>query len=107
MLDKRSYDLHQAIVDLNTIFKPDLVILEGIEVMTTGGPMGPGELVRCDSLIASTDAVAADAAGVRLAPLFGRKVKPSRVRHIRLAADQGLGVVDLPAERVSQIAMLT
>jgi len=99
------HDLHQAIVDLNTILKPDLVIMDGQEIMATGGPGGPGELVRCDTLIASTDPVAADAAGVRLAPLFGRRVAPGRIRHLRLAADQGLGRLTLPVEQRAEIAL--
>jgi uncharacterized protein (DUF362 family) len=99
------HDLHHAIVDLNTIIKPDLVIMDGIEVMTNEGPQGPGELVRCDSLIAGSDAVAVDSAGVRLAPLFGRRVDPKQVRHLKLAQARGLGLIDLPSAKLHNFVL--
>jgi uncharacterized protein (DUF362 family) len=99
------HDLHQAIVDLNTAIRPHLTIMEGLDVMTTNGPRGPGKLVRCDSLIAGTDPVAVDSAGVRLAPLHGQKVSPGRIRHLALAASTGLGNIDLPGELVRTIQL--
>lgn len=93
------YDLHQAICDLNTIIKPNLIIMDGLSVMTTDGPKGPGKVVKCDSLIAGTDPVAVDAAGVRLAPLHGQKVEPHEVRHLVIAQKMGLGKIDLPTNQ--------
>ena len=99
------HDLHQAVADINTGIRPHLTIMDGLSVMTTDGPRGPGELVRCDALIASPDPVAVDAAGVRLAPLHGRKVKPKRIRHLMLAEQMGLGRIDPPADQVHQLSM--
>ena len=93
-------DLHESIVYLNTVLKPDLVIMDGLTVMATGGPAGPGDLVSTDTLIAGTDPVAVDSATVRLAPLFGEKIAPAKIRHIALAAARGLGRIELPAARV-------
>jgi uncharacterized protein (DUF362 family) len=96
-------DLHQAIADLNTRIRPTLCILEGIEVMSDSGPVGPGTLVSADSLIAGTDPVAVDAAGVRLAPLFGKKVEPKQVKHLQLAEELKVGMIALPADRVASV----
>ena len=98
-------DLHQSVVDLNRVLKPQLVIMDGLEVMTTGGPQGPGKLVQARSLIAGTDPVAVDAAGVRLAPLYGKQVDPATIRHLALAAAAGIGRIDLPGGKVQTFTM--
>lgn len=107
VLDRESfhsrYDLNQAVADLSTVLKPDLVIMDGLEVMTTDGPAGPGELVTCNTLLSGTDALAVDAAGVRLAPLYGRKIKPSQIKHLKIAQAMGLGRLDPPAELVVEL----
>jgi len=33
-------DLHQHIADINTVRKPDLVIMDAIRILTTNGPKG-------------------------------------------------------------------
>jgi uncharacterized protein (DUF362 family) len=91
-------DLHQAVADLASLLRPGLVIMDGLAVMTAGGPQGPGPLAETRALLAGTDPVAVDAAGVRLAPLQGRKVLPRQVKHLRLAAEMGLGRLELPPE---------
>jgi uncharacterized protein (DUF362 family) len=98
---------HQAIADLNTVLRPHLSIMDGLAVMTSGGPAGPGPTQTTDTLIAGTDPVAVDAAGVRLAPLFGAKVEPSRVKHLVHAAALGLGALELPAAQVVSIQMVS
>jgi len=35
--------LHQCIADINTIRKPDLVVMDAIRILTTNGPKGPGK----------------------------------------------------------------
>lgn len=74
-------DLHQSIVDLNRVLKPQLIVMDALTVMSTNGPSGPGKLIKTDALVAGTDAVAVDAAAVRLAPLYGEKVEPGTIRH--------------------------
>jgi len=98
VLDRESfhsrYDLNQAIADLCTLLRPALTIMDGLSVMSTDGPAGPGKIITCNALIAGTDALAVDALGVQLAPLYGRKLKPSQIKHLKLAAEMGLGTLE-------------
>lgn len=109
VLDRESfhsrYDLNQAIADLGTILRPQLTVLDGLQVMTTDGPAGPGELVTTNTLVAGRDQVAVDARGVELAPLYGRRIRARQVKHLRLASEQGLGRLQLPAGQVKHITM--
>lgn len=89
------YDLHESIVDLATLLKPHLVIIDGSRVLSTNGPSGPGKVLRPDTIIASADMVAADAKAVSLFEWYGRKMPPGKVRHIRIAHERGLGRMDL------------
>jgi hypothetical protein len=54
-------------------------------------------------VVASADIVAADAQMVALGTWYGRKFKPTQVRHIRLAAERGLGRVDLESLTVKRV----
>lgn len=84
--------MHQAmgesIVDLAAFFKPQLTIIDGIRILTRGGPQGgsPDDVQRLDTLIASADPVAAEARG---AALHGRTLDATP--HILLAEKRGLG----------------
>ena len=64
-------DINTVIAELAVMVKPTLVILDGTEVMMTNGPTGGSvsELKRADTMIASTDCVAADAFGCSLLDL--------------------------------------
>ncbi len=108
ILDRESfhsrYDLNQAIADLNTVLRPNLIVMDGISVMSTDGPAGPGKLISCNTIVAGLDPVAVDAAGVNLAPLYGRKIKPQQIKHIKKAVEHGLGVYT-PAD--DQVVKLT
>ncbi|RME19221.1 MAG: DUF362 domain-containing protein [Deltaproteobacteria bacterium] len=109
ILDRESfhgrYDLNQAIADLNTVIRPTLTILDGLEVMTTDGPAGPGKLVRTDTLLAGIDPVAVDARGVELAPLYGRNIKARQIKHLRFAQQMGVGRLSVPQDRVVQLKL--
>jgi uncharacterized protein (DUF362 family) len=109
ILDRESFhsrfDLNQAIADLNTVLKPHLVIMDALKVMATDGPAGPGELITRNAILAGTGAVAVDAAAVELAPLYGRKIKARQIRHLKIAADMGLGVLKPPANRIVTLEM--
>ena len=61
-------DINTIIAELAMMVKPTLVILDGTEVMMTNGPTGGSvsDLRRADTLIASTDMVAADSYGCGL-----------------------------------------
>ena len=60
------YDLHDSIVDMMTVLKPSLVVVDGTSILSTGGPSGPGKVIPLNLVIASTDMVAADAQMVAL-----------------------------------------
>lgn len=87
--NQQAGSLDQNIADLATGLRPTLTIVDGTRALMTGGPKGPGKIVKTNKLIVSADMVAADAAA---APLLGTKAH--LVDHIRIAGDMGLGVAD-------------
>ena len=58
------------IAEINTAYKPDLIVLDGIEAFTNGGP-DTGKVVQSNVILAGTDRVAIDAVGVALLRHFG------------------------------------
>ncbi len=54
--------LDQCIADLNSITRitPDLCIVDATEFIITNGPMGPGEIIKPQKVVAGTDRVALD-----------------------------------------------
>jgi uncharacterized protein (DUF362 family) len=93
-------NLHQCIVDYNTVIKPALVIIDATRIMLTGGPRGPGKMAFPEKLIIGRDTVACDAVA---AGLFG--LKPFDVPHIRLAHEAGLGCGDLALIKVVDVSV--
>ena len=89
------YDLPAAIVDLASLLKPHLVVVDATEALTTNGPSGPGKVVRYDTIIASRDMVAADAQAVSTVRWYGAEMSARQVEHIRLAHERGIGRMDL------------
>ncbi len=100
----RSFDLHEAIVDLATLCPPQLVIVDGTRVLSTNGPSGPGKVLQMDTVIASADMVAADAQSVSLFEWYSQKLLPNNVKHIRLAHERGLGRMDIENLKVHRVA---
>jgi uncharacterized protein (DUF362 family) len=99
-------DLHQCIADINTIRKPDLVVVDAIRILTTNGPKGPGKTEDIGEVIASTDIVAADAyaASFFKHPKTGKPFKPEEVKFVKNAYDLGLGQIDLSKVRVKKVS---
>ncbi|MFP4071495.1 MAG: DUF362 domain-containing protein [Desulfovibrionales bacterium] len=97
------YDLHTAIVDLCTLLRPALTVIDAAWVLTSNGPGGPGDVERMDTVIASADMVAADAQAVTLVKWYGQAVEPRMVKHIRLAHERGLGRMDIENLRVQRV----
>jgi uncharacterized protein (DUF362 family) len=97
------HELHQAIADMVTVIRPKLVVVDGTRIMTTGGPGGPGKVIPGNLVIASSDMVAADAQMVALGTWFDKKFQPDQVRHIKLAAEQGLGQIDLSKVNIKEV----
>ena len=84
-------DIHTIIFELARMVRPTLVILDGTMSMLTNGPTGGslGDLKATNTMIVSTDAVAADAFG---ATLIGRTV--ASLPYIVKTAAAGLGTAD-------------
>lgn len=93
-------DLHQCIADFLSYRKPTLTVVDAYNVMKQNGPRGVSidDVVAMKSLVVSTDPVAADAAA---AMIFG--ARPSDIRHIQLAADMGLGKINLQELSINRI----
>lgn len=96
-------DLNTAVVDLCTVLKPQLAVIDVSRLLTSGGPGGPGKVLTMNKIIASTDMVAADAATVELGTWYGRKFKARQVKHIRMAHKRGLGNMDIGSQIVKEI----
>ncbi|HOX44367.1 MAG TPA: DUF362 domain-containing protein [Myxococcota bacterium] len=96
-------DLNQAVADLNTLLKAQLTVLDGLQVMTSGGPSGPGKLETTNAILAGSDLVAVDAAGVELAPLYDRKIKPRQIKHLARCQDMGVGQLGLPDDQIQRL----
>jgi uncharacterized protein (DUF362 family) len=65
-----SPDQRRMIAEINTAYKPDLIVLDGVQAFTTGGPE-EGKLVNSNVILAGTDRIAIDAVGVALLRYYG------------------------------------
>jgi uncharacterized protein (DUF362 family) len=99
-------DLHQCIADINTVRKPDLVVVDAIRILTTNGPKGPGKTEDIGEVIASTDIVATDAYSATFFkhPKTGKPFKPEEIKFVKSAYDLGLGQIDLSKIRVKKVS---
>jgi uncharacterized protein (DUF362 family) len=91
-----SPDQRLMIAEINAAYRPDLVVLDGVEAFVTGGP-DTGKLVQAGVVLAGTDRVAIDAVGVALLRNFGTTPEVSRgaifeQEQIARAVQLGLGV---------------
>ena len=84
-------NIHDCIMELAMMIKPTLVILDGTFTMMTNGPTGGSlsDLKQTNTMIVSTDQVAADAFG---ATLLGKTVHD--LPHILKAQAAGVGTAD-------------
>ena len=89
------YGLATAIVDMCTLLKPDLAVIDATRVLSSRGPGGPGVVLEPGEVIASADPVAADAATVISYEWYGRRLKAGNVGHIVEAHNRKLGRMDV------------
>jgi uncharacterized protein (DUF362 family) len=85
----------KLIAEINAPFKPDLIVLDGIDAFVDGGP-ATGKHAKGNVFIASTDRVAIDAVGVAILKSLGSngqimKSKIFEQEQIARAAELGLG----------------
>jgi uncharacterized protein (DUF362 family) len=101
-----SPDQRRMIAEINASYKPDLIVLDGIQAFTTGGP-DKGTEVNSQVILAGTDRIAIDAVGVALLRHFGTTAEVSRgtifeQEQIARAVQLGLG-----ASSPKQIELVT
>ena len=92
--------LDRSIVDLNTVVKPALNIVDAAEFIVSNGPFGPGELLKPRKVVAGTDRVAIDAYCCTLWGLRGEDIVM-----IKRGAEQGLGTMDLAKVKIVEAAL--
>jgi len=97
-----SHSLMQCIADMAGFRKPDLTVVDAYRVMKTNGPRGVGQadVVEMKTQLLATDVVAADAAAAKL---FG--VEPKDIYHIAMAAQAGVGRMDLAGLDIRRITL--
>lgn len=81
--------IHQAIVDLNRIVKPHLIIMDAIIAMEGYGP-AMGYPVEMNLILAGTDVVAVDTVATRI-----MDIDVNLVKHLTAAGNQGIGISEL------------
>ncbi|MCX8116807.1 MAG: DUF362 domain-containing protein [Desulfobacterota bacterium] len=90
--------LHQAIVDLASIFSPALCLVDATTILTERGPFGPGRVIHPNRVYAGKDMVALDALCCDLL-----NVKPHQVLYIQLAHESGLGRMNPKTDTVKRL----
>lgn len=88
-------NLQQGVADLATLLTPSLTVIDATRVLTTSGPQGPGKVETLNTIVVSTDPVAADAVALGLTQWGGQSLTVKDVEHISLAGLLGLGEADL------------
>ena len=97
----RSPHQRKLIAEINAPFKPDLVILDGIDAFVDGGPAN-GKRAKGNAFLASHDRVAIDAVGLAILQSLGSNdqimnTKIFKQEQIARAAEIGLGAAS-PSE---------
>jgi uncharacterized protein (DUF362 family) len=80
-------DMNSHLVDLNTIIKPHLAIVDGIVGLMGYGPGRPGIPMNLGLLLGGSEALAVDATCARICGY-----EPHEIEHLRLAEERGLGI---------------
>jgi uncharacterized protein (DUF362 family) len=93
-------NLQQGIADLATLLTPALTVIDATRVMTTSGPQGPGKVETLNTIVVSTDPVAADAVALGLTAWGGQSLTIRDVEHISAAGLLGLGEADLSRVKI-------
>ncbi len=81
-----SIDLNSHLVDLNTLLKPHLSVVDGIVGLMGYGPGRPGIAMNLGLMLAGTAALSVDATCARIVGY-----EPRDVEHLKLAEERGLG----------------
>jgi len=77
--------INKVIVDVNTVIKPVLTVIDGFVGMEGNGPIN-GTPVKMNLIIAGKDVVATDAVAIKV-----MGINPYEVKHVYRAYEKGLG----------------
>ena len=93
-------NLGERLVDLYTLFRPKLIVVDAYRMLMTNGPTGGdlNDVKLAKTIIASHDIVAADAYATTL---FG--LKPDAIAYVKAGAARGLGTMDLKSIKIEEI----
>ena len=80
--------INKVIVDINSVLKPTLTVIDGFVGMEGRGPTD-GTPIKMDLIIAGRDVVATDATAARIMGF-----DPMQVSHIRRAYEKGIGNIN-------------
>ncbi|MDJ0623535.1 MAG: DUF362 domain-containing protein [Desulfocapsaceae bacterium] len=96
------FDLGQKLADLATVLQSTLTIIDATRMLLRNGPQGGrlSDVKVADTLIATTDPVAADAYATTL---FG--MKPEDIDSTVAAAKMGLGEMDIAKMQITTLAV--
>jgi uncharacterized protein (DUF362 family) len=89
-------NMRKMIAEINQVYAPALILLDGMKVFTDGGPM-TGELKQAGIMIAGTDRVAVDAVGLAVLKEKGAnqhimQTKIFEQEQISRAVELGIGI---------------
>jgi len=95
-------NLGERMVDLYTLFKPKLIVVDAYRMLMAHGPTGGNlkDVKLAKTVIASHDIVAADAYATTL---FG--LKPEEISYIKAGAARGIGTMDLKSIKIEEISV--
>ncbi|HUU27001.1 MAG TPA: DUF362 domain-containing protein [archaeon] len=95
-------DVHLSIAEMTAFFAPTLTVVDAVRILTGNGPSGGSlsDVKKLDTVIATTDPVAADA---RAAQFFG--IDPQEVRYLTLGSEMGIGTLDFSSLGVKEVTL--
>ncbi|HEY3422127.1 MAG TPA: DUF362 domain-containing protein, partial [Methanocellaceae archaeon] len=105
------YELHSSInqrlmiAEINTAYRPELVIMDAIEGFSAGGPES-GTMIEPGIMMASNDRVALDACGVAILRMYGTTPEVSRGAIFEQEQIARAVQLDLGASRPEQIDVI-
>jgi uncharacterized protein (DUF362 family) len=93
-------NLGERIVDLYTLFRPKLIVVDAYRMLMNHGPTGGNldDVKLAKTIIASHDIVAADAYATTL---FG--LKADAISYVKAGAARGIGTADLKSIKIEEI----
>ena len=95
-------NLGQRLADLTSALRPDLIVIDAVRMLMANGPTGGdlGDVKEMNTIIASTDIVAADSYA---STMFG--LQPNDLEYIRAAGQMGLGQSNLNNLRIEEFVI--